>query len=163
MKQKLSLLLLALTIGLLPVLANEPARVILNAGNVEHINVSGDMEIVLLQAPANEHSVIMDDNASERINLLLNNKSLFITDRGLFSKEKTVVYLYVNNLKTLTVEGTSNVKTIGSLSTAKLDVYVDGTSKVHIRTMGTVQAHGLNDSEIQVKYLSNGTISKRAY
>lgn len=163
MKQKLFLSLLVVAFGILPALANEPTRVFLNAGRVEHVNILGDMEIILLQAPRDNHSIILGQDASEQINLRLSNKTLFISERKGNARNKTVVYLYVSNLKSLTVDGDSQVKTLGSLETAKLDVFVDGYAKVHIRTTGTVKAHSLNDSELEVKYLSNSPVTKRGY
>jgi hypothetical protein len=63
-------------------------------------------------------------------------------------------------LKTLTVESNSIVNTAGVLNTRKLDVFVEGNTKVHIKTNGDVKAHGLNDREIKVKYLSENWLSK---
>jgi hypothetical protein len=163
MKQKLILAALAIVLGAAPALANEPTRVFLNAGNVEHLNVQNDMDIVLLQAPSDDHSIILDGRASEKLNVRLNNKTLFISERK-GGKEKTIVYLYVSNLKTLTVEGNSQVKTMGSLKTGKLDVFVDGNAKVHLRTTGNVKAHSLNDSMLDVKYITNtNPVAKRGY
>ena len=163
MKQKLILAALAIMLGAAPVLANEPTRVFLNAGNVEHLNVQNDMEIVLLQAPSDDHSVILDAQASEKLNVRLSNKRLFISERN-GGKGKTIVYLYVSNLKTITVEGDSQVKTIGSLETGKIDVFVDGNAKVHLRTTGTVKAHSLNDSTLDVKYITKANpVAKRGY
>lgn len=163
MKQKLILSLLVISIGILPSMAKEPTPVFLNAGNVEHINILSDMEVVLLQASDSRHSVILDQAAAGKINLRLSNKTLFISERKGTHREKTIVYLYVSNLKSLTVDGDSQVKTIGSLETGKLDVFVDGHAKVHIRTNGTVEAHSLNGSELDVKYVTREPVTKRGY
>ena len=163
MKQKLFLSLLGIALGTLTAFAGEPQRLILNAGNVEHVTIQSDMEIVLLQAPADEHSIILDQNALDKLNLKLNNKTLFISEKKGSSKEKMVVYLYVNNLKTLSVEGNSKITTIGALETRNLDVFVDGNAWIHLRTNGTVKAYSLNDSDFAVKYISGKTVTKRGF
>jgi hypothetical protein len=167
MKKKIALSLLALTIGFLPALANEtvpePSRIFLNAGNIENISILSDMEVVLLQAPTGDHSIILDKLATEKLNLRLSNKTLYISGKRGDQKQKTIVYLYVSNLKSLTVDGDSQVKTMGSLETGKLDVFVDGNAKVHIRTSGTVKAHSLNDSEVAVKYITGKPGTNRGF
>ena len=167
MKQKFILSLLVAAVGLTPAIAgdNEPApsRVILNAGNIEHVHVLSNMEIILLQAPRDEHSIVFGEQASQKLDLRFSNKTLSISERKSDPRSKTVVYLYVNNLKSLSVEGDTDVKTVGSLETGRLDVFVEGNAKVHIRTTGTVKAHSLNNSELEVKYLKHIETAKRAY
>ena len=167
MKQKFLFSLLVAAAGIMPAVASDPvpapARVILNAGNIEHVHVLSNMEIILLQSPQDEHSIVFGEQASQNLDIRLNHKTLSISQRKANSKSKTIVYLYVNNLKSLSVEGDTDVKTVGSLETGKLDVFVDGNAKVHIRTTGTVKAHSLNNSELEVKYLKQTDTAKRAY
>jgi hypothetical protein len=156
MKQKFIFSLLASVIGIMPAIAGDPvttpARVIVNAGNIEHVHVLSNMEIILLQAPQDEQSIVFGDQATQQLDLRVSNKTLSIASKG-NRRVNTVVYLYVNNLKSISVEGNTQVKTVGSLDMPKLDVFVDGNARVHIRTMGTVKAHSLNDSELLVKYV----------
>ena len=85
------------------------------------------MNVVLMPASEADRSISMDANAAEKLNLRIANNSMTISQvKQSLSKEKLTVHLYVNNLKTLTVEDNSNVKTIGVLDTPKLDVFVDG-------------------------------------
>ncbi len=162
MKQKLILFVLAIALGVFPAVANEPLKVYLNAGNVEHLHIEENMEVVLLQAPSDKPEIMLDELFANKINFRLTNNKLTISgkeNRG----EKMVVYLYVSNLKSLTVDDNSRVKTLGTLETGKLDVYVDNNTTVHIRTTGSVKAHAIDDVEMQVKYLSNTQTRKRGY
>jgi hypothetical protein len=111
-----------------------------------------------------ENAVILDQNVSDQLNLTLSNKKLVIAAQRRHSKNKRLtVYVYVNKLKTITVEGDSRVKTLGSLDTGILDVFIDGDAQVHLITNGVIKAHALNDSSVIVKYLTGKRFEKRAY
>jgi hypothetical protein len=164
MKQKFFLSLLAISFAVLSASAEDPQKLTLTVGNIEHLNIQDNIDVVLIQGAADDNSIVLDQNVSDKLNLKLSNKTLVIAAQGFFSKkQKLTVYVYVNKLKTLTVEGNSEVKTMGSLDTDKLDVYIDGDTQVHLRTNGVIKAHSLNDSEIDVKYLSGGPVAKRGF
>lgn len=164
MKQKFFLSLLAITFAVLSASAEDPERLVLTVGNVEHLDIRDNINVVLLQAAPDDNSIIMDQNASVKLNLKLSNKTLVIAaNSNLSKKQKFTVYVYVHKLKTITVEGDSQVKTIGSLNTGKLDVFIDGDARVHLKTNGVINAHSLNDSVVEVKYLSGGPLAKRGY
>ncbi len=163
MKRNFFSTLAAVAISILSASAGEPEKLNLNVGNVEHIHIMDNIDVVLIQAPHRDNSIVLDQQTSEKLNVKLNAKTLYIGGRAGKSKEKTVVYIYVNNLKSLTVNGNSDVKTSGTLKTGLLDVFVEGNTKVHIKTTGTVKAHSLNDAEIKVTYLSKAEPGKKPY
>lgn len=164
MKQKFFLSFLAIAFTALSAFAEDPERLILTVGNVEHLNIQDNIDVVLLQGPSGDNAIVLDQNASSKLDLKLSGKTLVIAaHRYLSKKQKFTVYVYVNNLKTITVEGNSQVKTEGSLNTEKLDVFVDGDTKVHLRTNGVIKAHSLNDSIIDVKYITGSPLAKRGY
>ena len=164
MKQKFFLSLLAIVFTILSASAENPVKLILKVGNVEHLNIQDGIDIVLLQGASEDNSIILDQYASDKLNLKLSDKTLVIgAQNNLSKKQKFTVYVYVNKLKTITVEGTSHVKTIGALDTRKLDVFVGGDSHVHFKTKGIIKAHALNDSEIDVRYLSGNPLEKLGF
>ena len=130
---------------------------------VENIHITDDIDVVLIQAPYHDNSMVIDQSTSEKLSVKLSNKTLYIGERAGNGKQKPLVYIYVNNLKSLTVNGDSDVKTFGTLRTGLLNVFVEGDSRVHIRTTGTVKAHSLNDAELKVIYLSKAEPVKKAY
>src|SRR3989337_4127830 len=116
MKQKFFLAFLAIAFTILSASAENPERLILNAGSVEHLSIQDNMDVVLLQGAADDHSIILDQNVSDKLNLKLSGKTLVIAAQSdLSKKQKFTVYVYVNKLKTITVDGDSQVKTEGSL------------------------------------------------
>jgi hypothetical protein len=71
------------------------------------------------------------------------------------------VYLAVTNLKTLKIESNSQVETIGILNTPKVELFVDGRSRAHLRTNGIINAHALDDTELRIKYKTPAPVTKR--
>jgi len=148
---------MAIAFSVLSVSAQNEEKLVVNAGNTEHITIANDMNIVLMPSPETDRSLSMDANAAEKLNLRLVNNSMTISlVKQSSAKEKLTVYLYVNNLKTITVEDNTNVKTIGVLDTPKLDVFVDGKAMVHLKTNGAIKAYPLDgDGDVKVKVLSD--------
>jgi len=157
MKQKFILSIMAIAISVLSVSAQNEEKLVVNAGNTEHINIANDMNIVLMPASEADRSISMDAKAAEKLNLRISNNSMTISPvKQSMSREKLTVHLYVNNLKTLTVEDNSTVNTVGVLDTPKLDVFVDGKAMAHLKTNGDIKAYPLNGGgEVKVKYLSD--------
>lgn len=164
MKQKFFLSLLAIAFTALSATAADPERLVLTVGNVEHLNIQDNIDVVLVQGAPDENVIIMDQNASNKLNIKLANKKLVIAAQNhSYRKQKITVYVYVNKLKTITVEGDSQVKTEGSLNAEKLDLYIGGDAQVHVKTNGHIEAYALGDSQIDIKYLSGKPMAKRAY
>ena len=164
MKQKFFLSLLAIAFTALSAAAADPGRLILTVGNVEHLNIQGNFDVVLVQGAPDDNIILMDQNASDKLNVRLSNKKLVIAAQEHSSKtQKFTVYVYVNNLKAITVEGDGQVKTEGSLKSDKIEVFIDGEAKVHLKTNGQIEAYSLSDSEINITYLSAKPLAKRAY
>lgn len=161
MKQKFILSFVAIVFGVLFASAQNDEKLIVYAGSVEHIKVGADVNIVLMQDGETERSVSMSNNAHEKLDIQLANNSMTIAVASESMKEKPTVFLYVNNLKTLTVESNSTVKTIGVLDTPKVDVFVDGQSTVHLKSNGDIKAHAVNGREIKVKYLSENWLARQ--
>lgn len=162
MKQRFFLSCMAIVFSVLSVSAQNEEKLVVNTGNVEHISIANDMNIVLMPSTDRDRSISLDAKASEKLSLRLLNNSLAISSlRQPSRKEKLTVYLYVNNLKTITVENNTTVKTVGILNTSKLDVFIDGGAMVHLKAKGEIKAWPLNDGEIKVKYLSENLLTKK--
>lgn len=162
MKQKFILSLMAIAFGVLSTSAQGTEQIVVNAGNAEHINIANDMDVVLLPGQHTDQSISLNPEATKTLSLKLSDNSLAISPlKQISRKERIKVYLYVNNLKTISVESNSLVKTIGVLDAPKLEVFVDSNAKVHLKTNGDVKANSLSDTEISVKYLSDNRVARR--
>jgi hypothetical protein len=167
MKQKFFLSLLAIGFTVLSASATEtpePERLVLTIGNVEHLSIEDNIDVILIQGAPDNYSLMMDQKTSEKLNLRLSkNKLVIAAQNGASKKQKYLVYVYVNNLKTLTIEGDSQVKTFGSLKSDKIELYVGGDAHAHIRSTGKIKAHAMDNSEIDVKYITGAATVKKAF
>ncbi|RYG53202.1 MAG: hypothetical protein EOO01_04965 [Chitinophagaceae bacterium] len=165
MKHKFFLSILAIGLTVLSATAApDPERLALTIGNVEHLSIEDNIDVILIQGAPDTHSILMDEMTSDKLNLKLTNNRLVISARHNAPKnQKYLVYVYVNKLKTVTVDGDSNVKTYGALTSDKIELYVGGDAHAHIRTSGKVKAYSMGDSEINVKYLNERPTSKKAF
>ena len=149
---------MAIAASVLTTSAQSEKTLTVNAGSMENIVVSSDMHVVLMSAPTNETSFSMSADAAETLSLKLTGNTLQISSG---SGKTNTVYLSVTSLKSLKVESNSQVETIGILNAPKVEVYVDGKSKAHLRTNGIINAHGLNDAEVRLKYKTPAPLAKR--
>jgi hypothetical protein len=160
MKKKIIFSFIVAALAVLSASAQEE-KLIVNAGNIEHIAVASNLYVVLVPSDKADGRVSLDRAASDKLDLKVSKNKLQISSLRPFGKEKATVYLHVNKLKSLTVEQNSRVKTTGILDSRKLDVYVDGEAWVHVRTTGEVDAHALNGAELKVDYLTDRSVVKR--
>jgi hypothetical protein len=162
MKQKFISSLMAIAFGALSAAAQDAEQIHVNAGNVERVNIANNMDVVLIPGQHTDKAISLNAEATKSISLRLSDNSMTISPlRQISRKERIKVYLYVNNLKTISVESNSLVKTIGVLDSPTLEVFVDNDSRVHLKTNGDVKANSLSDTEVSVKYLSDNRIAKR--
>ncbi len=160
MKQKLVLLFLTIVVGVLSVSAQNEKKLVVNAGNLEHIIIANDMNVILMPGTVKDRSISMDENASAKLDLKFSNNTMMISPVRPSVKEKLTLQLYVNGLKTITVGNNTIVRTEGILNSAKLDVYVEGVARIHLKSKGSIKAHSLDDAEIKVKYTPENLIAK---
>lgn len=159
MKQKLFLSFLAIVVSVLSVSAQSEKKLVVNAGNLEHIIIANDMNVILMPGTVKDRSISMDANAAAKLDFKFSNNTMMISPVRP-SKEKLTLQLYVNDLKTVTVGNNTVVKTEGILNSAKLDVYVEGVARIHLKSKGSIKAHSLDDAEIKVKYTPENLIAK---
>jgi len=161
MKQKFILSILAIAFGLLSASAQTEERLMVNAGNTEQINIANGMDVVLLPGTNVDQEISLNPEAVKSLKLNLSANSMTISPSKQTSrKERLKIFLYVNNLKSITVDGNSLVKTLGVLDAPKLEVFVDGDAIVHLKTNGDIHAQSLGDAEINVKYISDNRLAK---
>jgi hypothetical protein len=161
MKQKFILSILAIAFGLLSASAQTEERLMVNAGNTEQINIANGMDVVLLPGTNVDQEISLNPEAVKSLKLNLSANSMTISPSKQPSrKERLKIFLYVNNLKSITVDGNSLVKTLGVLDAPKLEVFVDGDAIVHLKTNGDIHAQSLGDAEINVKYISDNRLAK---
>lgn len=165
MKRKFFLSLLAIGFTALSAsAAPDPERLVLTVGNVEHLSIEDNIDVILIQGAPDNYSIMMDQKTSDKLNLRLSNNKLAVSLRNSVSKkEKFTVYIYVNNLRTVTLDGESVLKTFGSLNSPKIELFIGGDAKAHLRSNGKIKAYSLGNAEIDVTYVSPRSAGKKGF
>ena len=86
--------------------------------NYNNINVSGNVELILVQSPV-ESVKVYDNYYSNNALVQQKNNELFISS---YEKETLTVVVYVNNLTGLTASDNARVSTFGKLNLLSLNV-----------------------------------------
>ena len=152
MKQKLIFSIVLLVFATLSVAAMPGERLVINAGNTEHVTISGNLDIILV--PGYEQSVLVNTAVSEKINLKFANNTLSIAPANFSRGEKITVYVYVSKLKSLLIENDAAVRTVGVINSPYLDLMVGGEARVHLKTNGVVKPRSVHGAELKVDFIS---------
>ena len=158
MKQKIIFALFVFLVAVAAAKGQGQEVLRVNAGNIRHLHISDDMNIVLMQGSEKEFK--FNNVAADNLNMALIGETLHLSVKErMFRKEKITVYIEIGDLKKLTIDGNAVVDTRGVLNAKKIDVYVNGDVKVRLLTMGKVNAYPIGDSEVSVKYTPASVIS----
>lgn len=119
--------------------------------SVYSIEVSDDINLVLTQSTEatlritgeeKDSKAVLFDNKNGRVRLLSKKGSL---------KNKVTVYVPVQNLRKLVINGKSYVRSNGVIASKKLDVTIAGEAKVEINNLGDIAFSADQDIDLQVK------------
>lgn len=98
-----------------------------------NINVSGNVELILVQSPV-ESVKVYDNYYAKNALVQQKNNDLFISS---YEKEKLTVVVYVNNLIGLSASDNATVSTFGKLSLLSLNVTLknNATADLNVNTL----------------------------
>lgn len=128
------------------------------------ISVSGDVSIVLMEENSSVLSVQGKQKFVDAVKMEVKNGVLHISGKRGPWKNKTAVYIPVQNLKLLTVKGNSEVVSMGLLNSKSLHVRIEGTCKVSVKNRGLVTVdnddyHTFSyDKNEKIKVLTGGNL-----
>lgn len=154
MNRKLILTIVATAIVALNAFSRGNGTVIINAAGIEHIAIAGDLQIILAPANGNQSSFEVDPDLVNHLNLHYSGNSLSIEPSDMPGSKKITVYLYVNGLRSLTIEHAADVRTEGVINAPKLDLWIGGSARVHLKTNGTVNPMSMYDDDLKVMFKS---------
>jgi len=112
--------------------------------------VAGNVDIILVQGNTPQFSLEGYQNQLENITMKVVNNTLFVSTKKHIRGKNPVVYIPVNNLQYLTVEGNSNIATLGYL-TSNVDIELSSECKVSIKTSGRITISDKSTRAYQVE------------
>ena len=160
MMQKLVLSIIAMTLAIFSVTAMPGERHVINAGNTEHIIISGDLNIILIAGPGTDQSMLVGSSVTDKLSLKFSQNTLAIAPANFGSSRNITVYVYVNVLRSLVIENDATVRTVGVINSPKLELMIGGEGKVHLKTNGVVNPTAIFDAEIKVDFISQNGMDK---
>lgn len=150
MKQLFSLFIGVLTMATVANAENITREVDLTA-SVYSIEVSDDINVVLTQSTdaklritgeAKDSKAVLLDQKNGRVRLLSKKGSL---------KNRVTVYVPVQNLRKLVINGKSYVRSNGVIASKNLQVTLAGEAKVEINNLGDIAFDADQDIDLQIK------------
>jgi hypothetical protein len=150
MRRRIFLSVIAAGFFLLRGNAQQQDNLFVTAGQFQNISIADNLKVVLMQAPYNETSVKVGQEASSKLKLTLTDGNLLIAAQRNLSAN-TVVYILVKELHKLTVGENVLINTNGILNTDRLDVYIYGDSKAFLKTTGRVNGYAMGEFEVAVQ------------
>ena len=150
MKQLFSLFIGVLTMATVANAENITREVDLTS-SVYSIEVSDDINVVLTQSTdaklritgeAKDNKAVLLDQKNGRVRLLSKKGSL---------KNRVTVYVPVQNLRKLVINGKSYVRSNGVIASKNLQVTLAGEAKVEINNLGDIAFDADHDIDLQIK------------
>ena len=121
------------------------------ATSVKSIEVSDDINVVLTQSSEAKLRITGEEKDNKAVLLDQKNGRVRLLSKKGSLKNKVTVYVPVQNLSKLVINGKSYVRSNGVIASKKLVVTVAGEAKVEINNLGDIAFEADQDIDLQVK------------
>ncbi|RZK45435.1 MAG: hypothetical protein EOO94_04385 [Pedobacter sp.] len=102
------------------------------------IIAKGNIELVLVSNNSNKVDIEGLEKYVNELHLKVEHGVLTITGRKSFSRVRTVVYVPVHELDKVTLKANANVSSKGRIDSKNLQIRIEGTSTVNVKSSGDV-------------------------
>lgn len=124
------------------------------------VTVSDNVNIILAENLSTTISIQGKEKLVNAIKLEVKNGVLHVSSNRSPLKNKAVVYIPVRLLNSLTVNGASEVYSMGHLQSANLHIKLDGPVKMSVKSTGTITID--HEQEWEITYMkSKGSVIKK--
>ena len=116
--------------------------VIVAESGIKSITVSSNIDLLLLNAGAEDIKTEVPQSSVEKLNINYADGKLKISTRGYLPRDERIsVFVYVNELESLTVTGNAFARSKDILNAYKLKVNIEDEAKVAIRSRGKMRVN----------------------
>lgn len=150
MKQLFILFISVLTMATVAKAENITREMDLTA-SVYSIEVNDDINVVLTQSTDKKLRITGEEKDSKAVLLDQKNGRVRLVSKKGSLKNKVTVYVPVQNLIKLVINGTSYVRSNGVIASKNLQVTVAGEAKVEINNLGDIAFEADQDIDLQIK------------
>jgi hypothetical protein len=150
MKQLFILFISVLTMATVAKAENITREMDLTA-SVYSIEVNDDINVVLTQSTDAKLRIIGEEKDSKAVLLDQKNGRVRLLSKKGSLKNRVTVYVPVQNLRKLVINGKSYVRSNGVIASKSLQVTVAGEAKVEINNLGNIAFDADQDIDLQIK------------
>ncbi|HLP38723.1 GIN domain-containing protein [Lacibacter sp.] len=150
MKQLFILFISVLTMATVAKAENITREMDLTA-SVYSIEVNDDINVVLTQSTDKKLRITGEEKDSKAVLLDQKNGRVRLVSKKGSLKNKVTVYVPVQNLLKLVINGKSYVRSNGVIASKNLQVTVAGEAKVEINNLGDIAFEADQDIDLQIK------------
>jgi hypothetical protein len=150
MKQLFILFISVLTMATVAKAENITREMDLTA-SVYSIEVNDDINLVLTQSTDAKLRITGEEKDSKAVLLDQKNGRVRLVSKKGSLKNKVTVYVPVQNLLKLVINGTSYVRSNGVIASKNLQVTVAGEAKVEINNLGDIAFEADQDIDLHIK------------
>lgn len=124
---------------------NGKRPIIIEKDEIRHIEVNGNIGVVLRKEKGNGVNVGIDKQVTDKIKFTVRDGKLTISAKDPASTEQLVVYAWFDDLETLTLTGKVVVASVGILNYENLQVNLDKEAKISLKTTGRIRINAPGD------------------
>jgi hypothetical protein len=150
MKQLFILFISVLTMATVAKAENITREMDLTA-SVYSIEVNDDINVVLTQSSDAKLRITGEEKDSKAVLLDQKNGRVRLLSKKGSLKNRVTVYVPVQNLRKLVINGKSYVRSNGVIASKSLQVTVAGEAKVEINNLGNIAFDADQDIDLQIK------------
>jgi hypothetical protein len=130
--------------------ATEYTKVISTKSPFHSIVVNNDIDVVLTEATDNMIEIKGEEESVKKVSHFIKKGVLYINSKQGSLKGRATVYLSVNDLQSIEVNGKSTISSKGALNSSKLKVVVNGEAKFDLKNQGKMLFEA--DEEIDLHF-----------
>jgi len=113
--------------------------IVLNGNSINYINVSNDIDVVLEQVNADHVSVLTKKENLKKLQITMIDGSLYLSTKHMAAGERLTVYVNVEELRAINLDGNAFAMSRGVIKAGSLRVRLGELAKAVIRTTGKLR------------------------
>ena len=116
---------------------------------IKNITVADNIDLLLINAGEDEVKTRVPQDKLDKVRVFYSNGNLRVISKGGFSSnERIPVYVYVNDLKEITLLGNAFVRTQDVLEASNLRVNIENEGRIALKSTGKVKVNAPDDYHV---------------
>ena len=123
--------------------------VVIGEAGIKNITVTDNIDLLLINAGDEEVKTRVPQDMLNKVRVFYSNGSLRVSSKGVLSHDERIpVYVYVNDLKEITLLGNAFVRTKDVLEATTLKVNIENEGRIALKSTGKVKVNAPEDYHV---------------